>query len=81
MVFFMLSGTIVATGNARAEEPKFAGPGNPQGSNKIMLMTDDRFWALIGTTTAFDSYPLCVPLSENCQLTISKPTKPPLMSR
>src|SRR4051812_2955748 len=56
MVFSIPAGMIVGTGATHAEEPAIA-PGDHHASMRIQPMSEDRFWALIGTTTAFESDP------------------------
>jgi hypothetical protein len=53
----MLTGTIVVTGATHAEEHAVAGPANRRGAIRVQPMTEDRFWTLVGTTTAFESDP------------------------
>jgi hypothetical protein len=48
-------GVIAAAGGAHAEEPA-AISGQP-GTMRVQPMSDDRFWALIGSTAAFESDP------------------------
>lgn len=50
-------GMIIALGDTHAEEPAATSPGDRYGSVRVQPMSDDRFWALIGSTTAFESDP------------------------
>ena len=53
----VFAGPIVAAATVRSEEPSFAHTGQAQESKRIAPMSEDRFWALIGTTTAYERDP------------------------
>jgi hypothetical protein len=55
--FSALTGSMITTGTVRAEEPELARPRHPMEIKRISSMSEDRFWALIETTKAFESNP------------------------
>jgi hypothetical protein len=56
VAFAIPTGMIVGTGATYAGEPAIA-PGDHHESMRVQPMSEDRFWALIGTATAFESDP------------------------
>jgi hypothetical protein len=58
LIAVVVAAAMVSTGSGtRAEGPAAAAPGNPHASLSVRPMSDDRFWALIGATTAFERDP------------------------
>lgn len=56
-LFAVLTGAMVTFGVVCAAEPKIAQGDVDQALKRIKSMSDERFWALIGRTTAFESDP------------------------